>query len=1425
MTRKSWPRTRRKGFDSGEWSRPHRQRFAISCRIIYSILIAAWMTMQEGSGGECPASEKMPGCPCYNFEDGLFLECPGATEDSLKSALVNVISAAKSKEVVVQSLSVYELDRKVEELKATIFPLGSQIKHLQISHSGLREIDEDAFDRLGTRLQSLGIVSGQLQAVPQKALTPLTGLTSLDLEANQIRELPRHSFFGLSLIKLNLKGNEIAKISEDAFAGLEASLTDLDLSENKIRIFPMTSLRRVENLLSLKLAWNDVSHLPEDGYSRLDTLNYLDLSSNNFQVIPLNCFRCCPVLRTLSLSHNSANTVDKDAFISLIHLESIDLSHNKIIFLDVATFRANPKLRSIDLSHNHLHYIRGIFARLPELKELFLADNNILEIPAEAFLESISLSVLYLQQNAIRRIDSRGLATLGQLAQLHLSDNFIERVPRGFLDHCDNLSTLSLDGNRIRDLEAGTFSKSKQLRELRLQDNQITEVRRGVFAPLPTLLELHLQNNAITDMETGALKSLHNLQHINLQGNLLAVLGDVFQVSFDSTGSLVSIQLDNNGLGVLHNDSLRGQTSVRIMWLGHNRMTRLQAPLFRDLVVVERLYLTNNSISRIEDTAFQPMQALKFLELSMNRLSHVTGKTFSELHDLEELYLQDNVLRKLDPYALTALKRLRILDLANNYLGELHSTMFQESLSIRTLNLKNCTIRIMEAGVFKGLTNLYELNLEDNHLTALALDILDIPGLRILKISNNDFSEIDGESLNGMPSLQQLSMERSQIHRLSFDTFSNNKHLGKILLGNNQLHSLPGTLFSGLDSLREVKLDGNRFQEMPYEVFINTTTIEFLSLSNNVILHIDTSRLNGLRNLRELDLRGNHIISVSGFSDANFSRLISIDLSHNHLTALPMNFFVNANQLRKVELSGNKLRQLPGVALSARNMPNLGWLNLTGNPLTRVHEFSSEDKYPSLEEIHISRTNLTMVTGQDFEAFPGLLHLYVNNNLISRVSPSAFQSLRDLLTLDLSANDLELMPQARLKGLERLKLLNLTRNHLKTLEDFPEDLKALRVLDLSYNEIQSIGENTFNRLGNLLELYLDGNWLATVSSGCFASLKKLRVLDVSGNSLEYLPLNAFQPLETQIRSLRVEENPLRCGCEAQELWEWLRDHQKLIRGSRERDKEDGMGVSDGEGGLLRCQEPIELRGLVFLDLDPHSFCSEPLIVNLIIQDVRDSSVIILWQSRNHSGLHGYQVAYHDVDKDQEIHGKILEPTSRSIKLSNLSSNTQYLICIVGLGNWLPQADGKTPPGQFNSSVDDLVDPSSLEMLDSPTSRCTKVKTLEKARVIVVSGDGAAMSDSSGAKTVLTRRLGLIVGCCMGFVVFILLVSVLGYLKVKKQREAVKRDQQTVPPEYISYRHFSIQSGDAGHNNRVNNNQDAEYTSGYVNNEGHTTLTV
>ena len=80
-----------------------------------------------------------------------------------------------------------------------------------------------------------------------------------------------------------------------------------------------------------------------------------------------------------------------------------------------------------------------------------------------------------------------------------------------------------------------------------------------------------------------------------------------------------------------------------------------------------------------------------------------------------------------------------------------------------------------------------------------------------------------------------------------------------------------------------------------------------------------------------------------------------------------------------------------------------------------------------------------------------------------------------------------------------------------------------------------------------------------------------------------------------------------------------------------------------------------------------------------------------------------------------------------------------------------------------TQVEILASTPSSQMTDSSTSRCTEVKTLDAPDNAIISSDGSAMDDVGSVSNFLTRRLGLIVGCCMGFIVFLLLVSVLGSL--------------------------------------------------------------
>lgn len=110
----------------------------------------------------------------------------------------------------------------------------------------------------------------------------------------------------------------------------------------------------------------------------------------------------------------------------------------------------------------------------------------------------------------------------------------------------------------------------------------------------------------------------------------------------------------------------------------------------------------------------------------------------------------------------------------------------------------------------------------------------------------------------------------------------------------------------------------------------------------------------------------------------------------------------------------------------------------------------------------------------------------------------------------------------------------------------------------------------------------------------------------------------------------LSENPLQCNCDAQYVWQWMQDHFKIVlKGSRN----------------LRCEHPEDLHGYSFLALTSQKLCDSPVVIKIGIQDIQTYSVVVSWQSRNQTGLNGYQVAYYGE----------LNPTPVSIK-----QNTHFL---------------------------------------------------------------------------------------------------------------------------------------------------------------------
>ncbi|KAG8227948.1 hypothetical protein J437_LFUL008392 [Ladona fulva] len=1174
-------------------------------------------------------------------------------------------------------------------------------------------------------------------------MTGLHRLRALDLEGNLVSELPPYAFpRGLRLTRLTLKANRIARVHEAALAGIEGTLAELDLSENRLDTFPLSALRRLQHLRSLYLAWNAIGAMPGKDDSeesgtvtqqlttsgedppRLPSLLNLDLGSNDFEVLPARSFTALPSLRTLSLTHNAVSVVHRDAFAGLSDLETIDLSFNRVLSLEAGTFRNNLRLKTVDLSGNHLHGIAGVFSGLPELRELLLPDNNVLEIPGDSFDERSSpfvssagcteLSVLDLERNAIRRVDESSLLPLPRLNTLRLGENLIENLPKGLFQRSKFLSSLSLDGNRIGSIEDGLFSPlEKSLKELRLQGNRLEEVDRDDLHPLPSLLELHLQRNRLSTVAPGAFRSLRAIQHANLAGNRLTHLGDVFGRSYEQNipderpslahpaatqslgtsptdsspqpASLVSLQLGGNKLEALSESALKGQTAVQILWLSHNKLVRLPRTLLADLASVRRLYMADNRLISIEDHAFTGMHSLRFIDLSRNRLSHVSASTFTGMSMLEELRLAGNRLRHVDAGSLAPLVRLRTLDLSHNPLrqallpvdpsnsssnsvisGSRRGSTLEYGgalptanvgIPLRVLLLKNASLSRLDPAAFRGLSNLNELALDDNRLDANTISRLSIPGLRELSLSGNDLSGAGTETLSGLPSLQRLEIDRARLPAILPDALllPCRRGLSRLQLRGNNIRALSKAALAGLTYLRELRLGDNSLTEIPYNAIADTApSLEVLSAPSNSIRTVSSAKLSAVPRLRELDLRDNDIAVLlsTGFLAPSFNNsaqpplpnLLSIDLSGNVLTSMPGDFIKGAPVLRRLQLARNRLKELPPSVIT--HATSLRWLDLSGNPLERIRDETVPTQGSSqLQELHISGTNLTSLSVNDLVWFPGLLQLSLSQNRISRIAPGVFKPLRTLAVLDLGLNEIELLPGDRLRGLKSIRTLNLTHNRLKALDPFPEDLKSMQILDLSFNQLTRISQETFRNLRALSALHLAGNWISSLASDCFRPLRNLRTLDLSRNYLESIPVATLRPVEAQLHSLSAEENPLHCSCDSQELWAWLHDHERVLAaaavGAGAEMGEGGEGgYGEGEGGDqpspgrgeeppggsttvaggLRCESPPELRGEPFMELEPPRFCSLPLILKLAIQDIQTFSVVVSWQGRDDHGI-------------------------------------------------------------------------------------------------------------------------------------------------------------------------------------------------------------
>ncbi|GAB5577375.1 transforming growth factor beta activator LRRC32 isoform X2 [Prionailurus iriomotensis] len=525
---------------------------------------------------------------------------------------------------------------------------------------------------------------------------------------------------------------------------------------------------------------------------------------------------------------------------------------------------------------------------------------------------------------------------------------------------------------------------------------------------------------------------------------------------------------------------------------------------------------------------------------------------------------------------------IEALDLSGNQLQRILASPLGFYTELRHLDLSTNEISFLQTGVFQALPHLEHLNLAHNRLAVGT--VLSAPGLgplphvTSLDLSGNSlYSGLVERLLGEAPALRTLSLAENSLTRLARHTFWGTPVLERLDLHSNVLMDIEDGAFEALPHLAHLNLSRN-----------SLTCISDFSLQQLRVLDLSCNSIEAFQTAPEpqaeyqlawLDLRENRLLHFPDL--AALPRLIYLNVSNNLIrlpaeppqggegihapsegwSALPFsNPSRNSSthplsQLLNLDLSYNEIELVPEGFLEP--LTSLRFLNLSRNCL-RAFEVRRAGFLPCLVHLDVSHNALETL-GLGPRALGSLRTLLLQDNALQDLPPYTFASLASLQKLNLQGNQIrpcggpgEPGPSGcvAFSDISSLRILNLADNEMEVLRPGAFLHTPLTELDLSANPGLDVATGALAGLEASLEvLALQGNGLAIlqVDLPCFSCLKRLNlaenrlsrlpawtqavsleVLDLRNNSFSLLPGSAMGGLETSLRRLYLQGNPLSC---------------------------------------------------------------------------------------------------------------------------------------------------------------------------------------------------------------------------------------------------------------------------------------------------------
>lgn len=208
-----------------------------------------------------------------------------------------------------------------------------------------------------------------------------------------------------------------------------------------------------------------------------------------------------------------------------------------------------------------------------------------------------------------------------------------------------------------------------------------------------------------------------------------------------SAENLRSLDLSNNRISEIRNESFLNFTSLETLRLKNNFMTEVHDEHFRHLRELSGLDLSSNLIGIISVNAFAELSNLLWLDIADNCLHSVA--LYLPMRALHSLNIAYNRINRF-PQLSGGISAITALDLSHNLIADLQVTTKPLIKSIQSLNIGGNQIE--HPNQLLAFVGLVELNLADNANIDYATNekfIRHLAALRKLNLTNTNLTSLD----------------------------------------------------------------------------------------------------------------------------------------------------------------------------------------------------------------------------------------------------------------------------------------------------------------------------------------------------------------------------------------------------------------------------------------------------------------------------------------------------------------------------------------------------------------------------------------------------------------------------------------------------------------------------------------------------------